>query len=259
MKKIFMFALVAILSVTFVACNDDDDDNVEWYTSLVTVDVPNSADAPAWFPIGGQQPFYLTKDNGQTLYPASINSFLIGYRLNDQNRAIASYFILAGKKEGYDKNIQLIDISNVLTKPIYTLTADTAQNSVLRGANPISIHKAWTGDGFINIIFDYKASPGSVHYINLIVDQENGPNPNPNGDSWYLDFVHDTKGDTGNRTFRGIVSFKIPEDLSADVTMIKITAKGENGQDELYELKYSKTPAGNEVVEISGITSEDYK
>lgn len=258
MKKILMYALAVVLSVSFVACNDDDDD-VEWWTSLATVDVPDPSDAPAWFPIGSQQPFYLTLDNGRTLLPTSVNSFLIGYRINNQNRVIASYFVLSGKAKDYDNNIQLIDIDNVLTKPIYTLTADSAATSVLRGTAPIEIVKTWIGDGFVNIIFDYKASPGSTHYINLIVDKQNGPEPNPNGNTWNLKFVHDEKGDTGNRIYRGIVSFKIPTDLSAEVNMLKIAARGEDGKEELYELKYDRNTVSSETVEISGLTGENYK
>lgn len=258
-KHLSLFAIAAIFSVLFMAsCDDDDDDGYTLYGAVTTVNVPDPDNAPAWFPIGSDQKFYLTMDNGNTLYPSWINSFLIGYQLNTEGRAYSTYYVLSGNKDGYTNNIQLIDIRNILTKPIYILAPDTAATSPLRGKDPIDIDDAWIGDGFINITFDYQASPRSIHYINMIVNQIDGPAINPENGIWHLQFVHDAKGDQGRREYSGIVAFRIPDTLQ-NVNKIIITYKNLDGNEDSIELNYTPGTSGTAPSELGGFTDEIYE
>lgn len=257
-KYLSLFALAALFSsFLMISCDDDDDEQYTLYGSVTTVNVPETENAPSWFPIGSEQEFYLTLDNQNTLYPSWINSFLIGYPLNTGSRAFATYYDLGSNKEGYTKNIQLIDIRNILTKPIYTLTADTISTSPLRGTAPIEIDEAWIGDDFINITFDYQASPSSIHYINLIVNQIDGPAINPENGSWYLQFVHDANGDTGTRQYSGIVAFKIPDNLTS-VSNIVIGYDDFEGAEQSTTLSY---PGSNDDTpnELGGFSDQSYQ
>ncbi len=257
-KLVSLFAMAAIFATLFMtSCDDDDDDNYTLYGSVATVNVPEE-NAPNWFSIGSDQKFYLTLDNNSTLYPSWINTFLIGYPLNTGSRAYATYYVLNGNKEGYTNNIQLIDIRNILTKPVYVLAPDTLESSHLRGTAAIEIDDAWIGDDFINLTFDYQASPSSIHYINMIVNKINGPAINPGNGIWHLQFVHDANGDSGNRKYSGIVSFKIPDNLE-NVSKIIIGYKDFQGTEKTVELNYKPGSYGTAPNELGGFSDEIYK
>lgn len=250
---------VAGLSFLFTSCNKDDDTRPFTYLmSVVTVSVPDPDAAPDWFVIGGEQEFYFTTDENTVLTPVSIDAYLRGRKIYKNKRVLINYNILSAKEDGA-KTIELYGVADVLTKPIEVLTADTSATSVLRGKAPIFMREANVGDNFVNILFEYYGGAGSTHYINLIDNRENGHMPNPDGDTWYLEFVHDDKGDQGNRVFSGIVSFYIPGDLPENVTKIKVTAKGQGGKEESVVLDYKRDAAAQKALTIKKDTDASFK
>lgn len=201
------------------SCNDDDDYRGDTYwIEMATVEAPGETGS---FNIA-QTPFSFLTDSGESLLPVTINYYIAGYTTKDQQRAMIEYRILTNKREGYDHYVNLVDMRNVLTKKLAILTVDTAANSVLRGTAPIRMNELWISNNYVNIIFSYQGSAGSTHYINLVENREITTPPNPDAGVLSLNFVHDSKGDTGTYWFRGIVSFLLPSDLT-DVTKIKVT------------------------------------
>lgn len=257
MKKILLPTVLALITglTVFTACNDDDDgyslDN--YWTGMATVVAPETTQP---FMVGNET-FSLTLDNGQTLWPAAINTYLYGYSIKNAGRVVANFTLLSGEKDGYSHYIRLNSLRNVLTKQIDTLSVSTPENSVLRGTAPINMADVWIGDGYVNIIFDYLGSPYTTHYINLIVN-ELSTTANPENGLWTLQFVHDANKDTGRYPFRGIVSFKIPDNLQTDVNKIKISAKDYDGETESVVINYKPMMSQDAPASIDKLTSEMY-
>ena len=255
MKKSVLGKLlvVATVVVIFSSCDDDDGYSLDKYrVGMATVDAPGSTEP---FPVGGTTPFWLTLDNGSTLWPAAFNPYLSGVTLQNQHRIVADFTLLSGEKDGYSHYIRLNDLRKVLTKSIDTVTVQTPDTSVLRGRDPIDMEEVWTGDGFINIVFDYFGSSGRTHYINLVVNEENA-GPNPAHGVWSLEFVHDAKGDSRERAYRGIVSFRIPADLPTGVNKIKITSLDTDGETETEIVDYISGQGNGAMLSLKELTEE---
>lgn len=219
--SLFAYMLGLAFVVTFAtSCNDDDDYRGDTYwISMATVEAPGQTGSFAL----AQESFSLLNDDNETLYPAYLNYYIGGYTTKNQQRVLIDYVIMSDERNGYDHYIRLNNLTNVLTKPMAILAADTAATSPLRGTDPIVMNDVWIANDYVNIVFSYKGTIGSTHYINLIKNLITGPTPNPNLGVLTLNFVHDAKDDAETYWFKGIVSFLLPNDLTG-VTTIKIEA-----------------------------------
>lgn len=254
-KNLFgMWCTLVLIAGAFISCDDDDGYSLDKYwVGMATVEAPGATDP---FPIGGTTPFWLTLDNGSTLWPAAFNPYLSGIVLQNRHRVVADFTLLSGEKDGYSHYIRLNDLRKVLTKTIDTLTTATPDTSVLRGKDPIDMEDVWIGDNFINIVFDYYGSPGHTHYINLVMNEENAE-PNPENGVWKLEFVHDAKGDSRVQAYRGIVSFRIPSGLPSGVNRIRITSLDTDGETETEIVDYVFGQTEGATLSLKELTDEN--
>lgn len=150
---IVCFLLVGLLS----SCNDDAE-HYSYYTSIATVQADED---------GYAKSFLL--DDGTSLY---VESSATSYKPKNE-RAIISFDVLEGKKEGFDKLIHLNGyFYDVLTKPVIYIDPEdeVLQDSI--GYNKIKVFSVWAAPEYINIRFGYNRSNASKHMVNLVADSE---------------------------------------------------------------------------------------
>jgi len=201
MKRIF---LLAILIPVFIACNKDDEATEPTVVKMGTIENPTQ-----------QTNFYLNQDDSTRIWV--LNSDLKYYRPKDNQRVIMEYSVLTTRPTGssYAHDVKLVDIYEVLTKGIFTVSTAT-QDSI--GNDPVAIRDMWVTGDFLNVEFLY---PGysKTHYINLVSDT--AKTDTYTDDKVHLEFRHNANDDYPSYNISGIVSF--------DISSLRVT--GENSVD----------------------------
>lgn len=212
--KFIAFILAATALVPFLqSCLDDDNDPSE---SLVisTINVPNP----------DSKDFYFTLDDGKKMFPGDSRG-LGSYELTDGQRAFVIFNQLEDKVEGYDYNIQIKNIRNILTKDIVTLGEGENTDEKI-GDDKINATYMWiTQDSkYLTIEIQYygSQSENKKHFLNLVINKS-APETTDNEDNDYLEleFRHNDEGDSPNHLEEGYVSFKLDK--------IKELAEGKKG------------------------------
>lgn len=212
--KFIAFILVTTALVPFLqSCLDDDNDPTE---SLVisTINVPNP----------DSKDFYFTLDDGKKMFPGDSRG-LGSYELTDGQRAFVIFNQLEDKVEGYDYNIQIRNIKNILTKDIVTLGEGENTDEKI-GDDKINATYMWiTQDSkYLTIEFQYYGThiEDKKHFLNLVINKSAAEAvDNADNDYLELEFRHNDEGDSPNRLGEGYVSFKLEN--------IKELAKGKKG------------------------------
>lgn len=217
MKKVKFIAFIlatTVLAPFLQSCLDDDDDPTE---SLVisTINVPNP----------DSKDFYFTLDNGKKMFPSDARE-LTNYELNDGQRAFIIFNQLDEKHPGYDYNVQVKRIENILTKDIVTMgEGENTEEKI--GDDKINATYMWiTHDSkYLTIEIQYygSQSENKKHFLNLVINQSAAETAADNADNDYLEleFRHNDEGDSPNRLGEGYVSFKLDK--------IKELAEGKKG------------------------------
>ncbi len=195
MKRPRFFTMLFVLLMSaplFYSCLDEDD-KVPYY-AMATVKVIEGKD------------YYFALDNGKKMYPSDTTR-IHDYKVTDGQRAIAWFDKLAEVKTGYDYNITLRGISDVLTKNIIPLTEETADSI---GDNRISIYnrEAWVAQGYLTIRFYFMGTynPSQPHMLNLV---QNETVEYEDDGYIHLEFRHNAYDDPRDRLMHGYVSFKL--------------------------------------------------
>lgn len=139
MRKItFGLIIIFILLASFTSCEDDGYDLGAFVVSLATV---NPIDENAGT-------YYLTMDNGTTLFPAVPNAI---YKPKVNQRILVNFTLLGDSISGYDHPAKINSIREILTKKVENLTDENEKEI---GNNPVDILDLWTGDNYLNIHSD---------------------------------------------------------------------------------------------------------
>ncbi|MDR0843643.1 MAG: NigD-like protein [Tannerella sp.] len=220
MKKIKLFALsigVAIAACVFNSCDDDGYSLGDRWYSIATVNPLDST----------SRSFYLTLDNGTTLWPAASHAHW--YKPHENQRAIVVYTILSDEMEGYDHFVQIHDIRDVLTKPF---AEDLGEgNDEKYGTDPAKILDMWIGDGYLNVEFGFNYGGAAVHFINLM--------KNDDAETPYsFEFRHNAYNDSQHYGRRGYVAFDLSElDTNGESVTLNIKVKTFEGE-KVYTIEY---------------------
>ncbi|MDO9154003.1 MAG: NigD-like protein [Paludibacter sp.] len=189
MKKLFLLLLPFLL---LTSC-DKDDDNYSLDHYWVDIATLNNPDNSSFF--------FFTLDDSTRLWTAA--SALKYYRPKDGQRAIVNYTILNDKpaSSGYNHDVKLNDVYEVLTKNIFNLTPATADSI---GNDYITIEDIWIGSNFLNVEFVYQGGH-KIHYINLVSDNSKTYTDG----KIHLEFRHNSNGDYPSIYRWGMVSFNL--------------------------------------------------
>ena len=215
MKKLkfiaFIFATIALMPFLQSCLNDDDHPSDTFVISTVNVPNPESKE------------FFFTLDNGKKMFPGGTNN-LGDYKLTDGQRAFVIFDELDQQVQGYDYNIQVKKIVDILTKDIVTIGKDDNTEEKI-GDDKINATYMWiTNDSkYLTIEFQYFGthSEDKKHFLNLVINPSTPETTDDDSEYLDLEFRHNNEGDSPDRLGEGYVSFKLNE--------IKELAKGKKG------------------------------
>lgn len=153
--------------------------------------------------IGGND-YYFELDEGSTLYPGDTTD-IHQYPLKEGQRAFVYFTLLDEPRPGYDYNVSLKHIENILTKDICRMTPSMADSI---GDDRIDVDDIWLSSHYLNIVYKFYHSnnPDKPHMLNLVVNEADTV-----ADDRYvrLEFRHNAYNDMPLQGGTGIVSFRL--------------------------------------------------
>lgn len=183
----FVAILFIGLSLMFVGCNNDDEEQEQLWYSYGTYFELDSVD----------NGFIIELDNGNQLIPVEVD--YIDGDVVDSNRVIVLYSIES--EQDNTVNARVKQVSSVLTKGVIQLTEEN-QDSIGNDAVIVYDDNIWFSKNHLNVIFSYYGSI-ETHFINLVkpIDSLN------NSAIQVLEFRHNANNDYPLTIYTGGVSF----------------------------------------------------
>lgn len=224
--RLFSISILCGILITmgFTSCLDDDDYSLDKYwVSMATVNKVSEG------------VYDFTLDDGSRLWIAAP----VGLNLKPKyDRAIIDYTILSDKQGDYDHYIRLNSFYSILTKkPVY-IPEDNEEKQDSIGFDPIKIHSIWTGGGYLNISFEYKAGGSNSHMLNLV---SSAPDLSVGDDFVKLEFRHNNNGSPANYPVDGYVCFDLSPYMTEgrDKVIFEVSAKNYDGETKIYKVEYN--------------------
>lgn len=205
------FATMATMPMLQSCLDDDNGPNEALVISTINKISPDSKE------------FYFTLDNGKKMRPDNVQGWS-GKDYEDGQRAFVIFNELEQPVEGYDYNILVRQIREVLTKDIVTMGGENTEEKI--GDDKINITYMWISSDrkYLTIEFQYYGthSEDKKHFLNLVInDAQSSPTAegeeDTNGgtdsddDFINLEFRHNSEGDSPVHLGEGYVSFKLDE------------------------------------------------
>ncbi len=160
MRKIYGFILAMCISLVplLQSCGDDDGYSVGDFTPPLWATVRTAGTA-----------FYLDCDVWGTLWP--VNTDMGWYKPIDGQRVITVFNPLWDNYGGYDHAVKILDIKEVLTKNVETLTTETEEEF---GNDPVRLVSGGVSisNGYMNIAFLQNLPQKEKHRISLVRPQD---------------------------------------------------------------------------------------
>jgi len=208
MKKFKFIAFIfAIMTTTLIlqSCLDDNDGPAD----LLVISTINKISQDS-------KDFYFTLDNGEKMYPNNGQEWNSAEFAEGQ-RAFVIFNELETPVNGYDYNIQVRDITKVLTKEIVTM--DDEENTEEKiGDDKINATYMWISKDkkYLTIEFQYYGthSEDKKHFLNLVINNKEADSAAENEDNTddeyiNLEFRHNSERDSPDHLGEGYVSFKL--------------------------------------------------
>ena len=165
----FIFAIMTTMPI-FQSCLDDDNSP----SDLLVISTINMISQDS-------KDFYFTLDDGKKMYPSNGQGWN-GADFADGQRAFVMFNELEEPVGGYDYNVQVKQIKEILTKDIVTM--DDEENTEEKiGDDKINATYMWINKDkkYLTIEFQYYGthSEDKKHFLNLVI---NNPVPAPTAD-----------------------------------------------------------------------------
>ncbi|KAA6344975.1 hypothetical protein EZS27_007439 [termite gut metagenome] len=162
--------------------------------------------------------YYFGLDDGDTMYPAD-KSRVSNYKAKDGQRAFVYFDLVDKKVEGYDHNIRVLDIKDVLTKNVIPLTEETADSIGDDKINAVSMRLT---KEYLTIQFQFLGTnnPNKLHMLNLVRNLTT--EENEEGEYLNLEFRHNAYDDAPMQLGENYVSFKLDDTLIAEKKGVKV-------------------------------------
>lgn len=227
MKKYHLFLLLFTLIIVpaFQSCNNEDE--IKTYSYAVGTIMKNESNN-----------YYLDLDSHKKLLLS--DSTLLNYsKLSTGDRIVASFYILDQNADGYDYVVNMFDLYKILIKPIIKLTPEITDSI---GDDRALITNMWIHNDLLNIEFKV-AGTGMVQHMINIVTTDTPKEPEEGFAS--LEFRHNREGDTEERFYSGIMSFRLGDFAPSTKEMkgLKIRVKTFYEGEKVYTLKYDRSQA----------------
>jgi hypothetical protein len=220
MRKKLLLLITAVIAFAITSCDDDDWSQDSYWIDMGTIQKVSASSSE----------FYILLDNGDKVWPAITN--FPYYNPKDGQRIIANYTILSNRHDGYNHDVRLNDIYQVLTKPVATLTTANADSI---GNDPLVVNDTWIASDHLNIEFSFLGN-NKRHMVNLVKSDLFASTP----ELAKLQFRQNGYGDEKRYWLKGIVSFNI-KSLQVDGALtrkIEFTSTNYNGEPKTVTLTY---------------------
>lgn len=205
---LFIFAAIIVFPVLQSCLDDDEDDSQVLVISTINRMGEDSKE------------FYFTLDDGKTMFPNNAHLWS-GKEYEDGQRAFVMFNTLDEPVKGYDYNIEVEQIAEVLTKDIITMgEGDNTEEKI--GDDKINATYMWiTQDKkYLTIEYQYYGThtEDKKHFLNLVINPaaavpategDDGENGSTEDKFVNLEFRHHSEGDAPTRLGEGYVSFKL--------------------------------------------------
>lgn len=195
--------LIGILLITS-SCDDNSRSLGSFHISIATV-IPK-----------GENMYSLLLDNGTHLRPVASD---VLYRPVQNQRVFLNYTILSESEEGYNYNVRVNDMWNILTKQVIELNA---QNNDSIGNDPVKTKAVWVGGDYLNVSFLFNYGGIRPHAINLV---ENTLSSETSPDAIDLEFRHNAYQSTETRLLEGFVCFDLKPFRVNDADSVNLSIK----------------------------------
>jgi hypothetical protein len=178
------------------------------------------------------------------MFPSNGNGW-ISDKSKDGQRAFVIFKELEEPVKGYDYNIQVREIKEILTKEIVTMgEGENTEEKI--GDDKINSTYMWiTQDKkYLTIEFQYYGthSEDKKHFLNLVINnKEAEPAADDANDEYInLEFRHNDEGDTADRLGEGYISFKLDkiQDQMKGKKGLRIRVKTLYNGEKFYEVKF---------------------
>ncbi len=152
--------------------------------------------------------YYFVGDDGTTYFPGDVSRFKYDASETDGKRAIIWFTPLAEKKEGFDMNIALYSVADLLSKSVET--AETIEQAEAAGNDQLAISDAAFQGDWLDIAFRIMISYDSKHHMTLLDNKTaTAPETTP-ADYQYLEFRQKAENmQIDESPGEGIVSYKL--------------------------------------------------
>jgi hypothetical protein len=179
---------IALFFAALTSCSNNDGYSLDSYRIAYVTARPLNDKA-----------FYLTMDNGKSLWPAA--PLHVNYQPERPQRVQINYTLLGDNYQGYDYAIKLNRLDTILTKmPAPDMGKE---NDSVYGKDPIGISDIWIGEEFLNVICKMEYSGRFKHAVNLLRDTT--------GTSFTLELRHNAFNDYSNNLRYGILAFDLSQ------------------------------------------------
>lgn len=219
MKRLIFLGLIIPL---FIACNNDDSVSRKSYSRVATIENPSQSTK-----------FFMNLDDSTKLWVA--DSYVNYYRPKNDQRVIANYSVISKKDDtaAHDYDVVLNDVYEILTKPVFNITAAT-QDSI--GNDPVQIRNMWVANNHLTVEFSYPGQ-SKVHFINLVYDASRPITDN----KVHLEFRHNDNNDYPSYYMTGIASFNLKSVQNPGATSVDLvihTKEYNTSSDKTYNFTY---------------------
>ena len=198
MKKLRFYSVVFTFALLIIpmlqSCLNDDDENRGTRFTIGTIEVI------------GEKEYFFNLDDGDKMYPSD-TTYIHNYTVENNQRVFIHFLPLEEDIPGYDYNVKLIQLENILTKDIIPLTEETADSI---GNDRINATSLWITGNYLNIEhqFFHRNNPDKKHMLNLVINEAStGENDKP--DYVNLEFRHNAYNDSQLTLGTGLASFKL--------------------------------------------------
>ena len=198
MKKLRFYSVVFTFALLIIpmlqSCLNDDDENRGTRFTIGTIEVI------------GEKEYFFNLDDGDKMYPSD-TTYIHNYTVENNQRVFIHFLPLEEDIPGYDYNVKLIQLENILTKDIIPLTEETADSI---GNDRINATSLWITGNYLNIEhqFFHSNNPDKKHMLNLVIN-ETAETPDPEDEYFTLELRHNAYNDEQRTPGWGIVSFRL--------------------------------------------------
>lgn len=190
-----VFTVMSVMSVC-VSCNMDDNDYDEpQWSSYVTVATDDNS-------------FHFVGDGGEKVYPGDV-SRIGGYDKDGKNgkRAYIFFNYLSNKVEGYDYNVALYRVMDILSKEVEV--AKTEEDINEAGDDRLIIDYIKIRGEWLDINFSLMTENNAKHKITLLDNTLAVPPTDMPADYQYVELRQNAGGAHGQYIGLGNVSYKL--------------------------------------------------